>query len=70
MKKLSVQQMENVEGGGAFSSFCAGFGAGQVGIAAAVKIGLIAAPAVGATMGAIVLLIDAACTYATLKDFF
>ncbi|WP_162989963.1 hypothetical protein [Chryseobacterium sp. 6424] len=67
MKTLSLQQMESINGESGFSSFCAGFAAGQVGVAVAVKIGLIAAPPVGATVGAVVLAIDAACA---LEWFF
>ena len=64
MKTLSLQQMETVNGESAFGSFCAGFAAGQVGVAVAVKIGLIAAPPIGATLGAVILAIDAACLFA------
>lgn len=61
MKTLSLNQMENISGESRFGSFCAGFAAEQVGIAVAVKIGLIAAPPVSATVGAIVFAIDVAC---------
>ena len=61
MKTLSLKEMENIIGESKFGDFCAGFGAGQVGIAVAVKIGLIAAPPIGATVGAVILAIDIAC---------
>lgn len=53
--------MEAISGESRFGDFCAGFAAGQVGIAVAVKIGLIAAPPIGATLGGIVFAIDVAC---------
>ena len=70
MKNLTIQQMENIEGGSKLTAFCAGFAAGQAGVWLAVKIGLIAAPAVGAGMAAVVGLIDLACAVIALDEFF
>lgn len=61
MKKLNTQQMEVINAQGRFSHFCAGFAAGQAGIVAAVKIGLITAPPIGTTAAAIIAAIDVAC---------
>lgn len=63
MKSITIQQMENIEGGSAFSDFCKGFGAGQIGVAAAVRLGIIAMPAIGQTVGTIILAIDIACLW-------
>lgn len=70
MKSLTLQQMESVEAGSKFTAFCAGFGATQAGIWAAVKIGLIAAPAIGAGMATVVGLIDVACAVAAWEEYF
>lgn len=70
MKSLTLQQMESVNGGSKFTAFCAGFGASQAGVWAAVKLGLIAAPAIGVGMGVVVGLIDVACAVAAIDEYF
>lgn len=63
MKKLSHNNIENINGGGAASAFCAGLAVGRIGIAAfnaAVAVGVISATAL-ATGGTAVIAIAAVC---------
>ena len=63
MKRLSLNQMELVEGGSIAGVFCAGLGSARIGIAAwnaAVAAGVISAGTV-ATGGGLVIAIAAGC---------
>lgn len=63
MKKLSLDQIENLYGGGALQSFCTGLGIGRIGIAGFnhfVAMGVISGAAIGT--GGAILAISAACT--------
>jgi len=70
MKKISYNESEMINGGGAASAFCAGLAAGRIGVAAfnaAVAAGVISATAI-ATGGAAVLAIGAACAIYSLGN--
>lgn len=63
MKKLSYNDIENINGGGAVAAFCAGLAVGRIGVAAfnaAVAAGVISASAL-ATGGTAVLAIAGVC---------